>query len=74
MTKTYTCQFTGNCPYTGSSQSIRINYLEVPVLGTMNNGTKKDSYHCTLANECPYPEQDEYHRCPVYLQAPESAY
>lgn len=41
MTKTHICHFTGSCPYTGSMQSIRINYLEIPVLGTMNNSTKK---------------------------------
>ena len=74
MGRKLTYNFTGNCPYTGTRQTIRIDYLEVPVIGTMNNSNRKDSYSCPSASECPYPEQDEYHRCPVYLQAPESTY
>ena len=71
MTKKHTYQFTGDCPHTASPQTIKINYLEIQVIGSMASSYKKDAYSCPLADECPYPSQDEYHRCPVYLNAPE---
>ncbi len=71
MTKKLKYRFTGACPYTNSSQSIEINYFEIPMLGASTPGYKKDSYYCPLVDECPYPDQDRYHRCPVYLEAPD---
>lgn len=72
MGRKFVYTFKGDCPYTGTQQSIRINYLEIPVLGTISNTTRKDIYHCPLSNECPYPEHDNHYLCPVYRQAPES--
>jgi hypothetical protein len=72
MAKKFTYTFTSDCPYTESKQSIQIDYLEVPILGTMSNGNRKDIYFCPNSDECPH--LDQYGRCPVYLQAPESTY
>lgn len=72
MTRKLTYQFTGECPHTGSPQTIKINYLEIQMIGSMAPGYKKDAYSCPLADGCPYPAQDAYHRCPVYLNAPDA--
>ncbi len=72
MIKKATYRFTDICPYTDTRQSIQISYFKIPVMGTLTQGYKKDSYSCPLHNECPFPERDEYGRCPVYLNAPAS--
>lgn len=74
MTRKLTYSFTGNCPYTASRQTIKINYFEIPVIGSLTPGYKKDAYSCPLSSECPYPAHDDYHRCPVYLDAPDAPY
>lgn len=65
-------RFVGECPYTNEPQAININYLEISMIGSMAPGYKKDAYSCPLAEDCPYPSQDKYHRCPVYLNAPDA--
>lgn len=70
MTKKLTFMFEGDCPHTGTAQTIKISYFEIPMMGTLALGYKKDAYSCPLYDECPYPERDEYHRCPVYINAP----
>lgn len=74
MVQKHTFRFTGDCPYTNSPQTIKINYFEIQLIGSMAPGYKKDAYSCPLANECPYPDRDAYHRCPVYLKAPDAPY
>ncbi|MEG0273242.1 MAG: hypothetical protein RR639_04200 [Hydrogenoanaerobacterium sp.] len=70
MTRKFRCTVEGDCPYTGTLQAIEINYFEVPMSGTLGMDYKKDAYSCALSDECPYPERDKYHRCPVYINAP----
>ncbi len=71
MTKKLIYQFTGDCPYTASPQTIKIDYFKIQTMGSMVPGYKKGEYSCPLSEECPYPAQDAYHRCPVYLNAPD---
>lgn len=74
MSKKHIVTFTGDCPYTESYQTIAITFLEIHTIGSMAPGYKKDSYSCPLIDECSYPAQDRYHRCPVYLSAPNEPY
>lgn len=58
------------CPYLGCDHSIKITYAEIPIVGRLSPGYKAMSYSCDLSEECPYPQKDQYGRCPVYLSAP----
>jgi hypothetical protein len=74
LDKTIKYIYTGSCPYTSSPQAITIDYFEIPIAGNLLPGYKKSVYSCPLFNECPYPKQDQYRRCPVYLSAPNEPY
>ena len=63
-------RFTGNCPHTNQRQTISITYYE-PSGSFDGNSFKKGEYSCPLSEECSYPSQDHYGRCPVYLDAPQ---
>lgn len=70
MSKTIVFNYTGDCPYTNSPHSIKIDYFEILLAGKLKPGYKKSSYTCSLIDECPYPKTDKYGRCPVYLNSP----
>lgn len=62
--------YTGKCPYIGKNQTIIVTFFSFDEF----DGYKKDRYSCPLKSQCPYVEQDKYHRCPVYLECPASPY
>lgn len=62
--------FKAQCPYLNRINSISVDYLEVPTLGTAQCGYKKGNYYCDYMNNCPFPAKDKWGRCPVYLSAP----
>lgn len=39
--------------------------------GDMNRHYKKMGYKCEYFSECPYPEKDEFKRCPVFINSPD---
>ena len=61
---------TDECPYLNKQHSISVNYAEIPIAGQLSNGYKKMNYSCGEISNCPYPSQDKWGRCPVYLSAP----
>ena len=74
MFKTIRCTYTGKCPYLNKFHSINITYAEIRMLGNPNSDYKKGSYSCNEIENCPYPSQDKWGRCPVYLDSPSSPY
>ena len=58
--------YTGECPVTGGIESIAIDYLYVPVLGTTSSNYKKALFDCSIEN-CP-----DANNCPIYASAPAS--
>lgn len=44
--------FDVDCPYTGQSQKISVDYCYVPTIGTLQKSYKKMSYECPLLDEC----------------------
>ena len=72
MGRKLTYRFTKNCPQTKKSQTIQINYLESPLMGTMSTTWKKDAFHCPAFNDCPIVNQGNIRNCPLYLAAPEN--
>ena len=71
MPTTITYRFSGNCPYTGEQQTIKLEYSKILMVGFSDPGYKKGSYSCPHSAECPYPDRDPYGRCPVYLSSPD---
>lgn len=71
MAYNYDYRYTSQCPYLKCEHSICITYAEIPILGQMSPGYKKMSYGCDYFDECPYPEHDEYGRCPLFISAPD---
>lgn len=65
-----TISYTGDCPYLNDEHTIYIECAEITVAGNPNPGYKKLSYECDYVNECPYPDQDRWGRCPLYISAP----
>lgn len=61
---------TDECPYLNEEHSILIDYAEIPIAGQLDNGYKKGTYSCDEISDCPYPSNDKWGRCPVYLSAP----
>ena len=62
--------YTAECPYTNKYKSITIDYAVIHIAGKLSPEYKKMSYKCDLIHECPYPDQDEYGRCPLYISSP----
>lgn len=56
----------GKCPYTHKTQSILVDYIYVPMTGTLQNNYKKVKYDCHLSDECSIDV------CPLYNDAPKS--
>lgn len=65
-----TIRHTDECPYLDEEHSILVNYAEIPILGQLSNGYKKMDYSCSEMSSCPYPDKDQWGRCPVYISAP----
>ena len=59
------------CPFLEREHSIHISYATVNMTGDMNRHYKKMGYKCEYFSECPYPEKDEFKRCPVFINAPD---
>lgn len=74
MSKIVSKSFSSNCPYLNRVHSIDIDYAKIQVLGQAIPGYKSISYSCDFSEECPYPNQDRFGRCPVYLAASEKPY
>ena len=72
MGRKLTYSFSGDCPHTGDRQTIRINYLEVPLLGTMSSGWKKDAFRCSNSDGCTPSPHGDHRDCPLYLTAPDN--
>lgn len=70
MAKTVYFTHCADCPYLGEPHSIEIKYAELQLLGKDSPSHKALSYSCDMSDSCPYPEQDIYGRCPVFLSAP----
>lgn len=69
MSKKIIYAFSSECPYLHDFHTIHIDYHEIDIVGTNKVGYKKGNYSCNI-NDCPYPNKDEYGRCPVYLESP----
>ena len=72
MGRKLTYNFTGDCPHAGDHQTISINYLEVPLLGTLSSGWKKDTFRCPNSDCCPPSPYGDHRDCPLYLAAPDN--
>ncbi len=61
--------YSGFCPHFNEECTIEIDYMEVPILGSMKKHFKRGSFDCysNEGDECIYAHQN---RCPVYEQAP----
>ena len=70
MTKTILTAYCGDCPYLGELHTIRIKYAEVALPKQLKPGYKRLSYSCNMSDDCPYPQNDKYGRCPVFLNSP----
>ena len=57
--------YTGDCPYIQDTNSIDVNYIYVPILGTHTKNYKKGSFDCEHIDECPNADN-----CPIYQNAP----
>lgn len=64
-------QHTDFCPYHNSPYSIFVTYAEIHSIGQASPGYKAMSYSCDCSDTCPYPSQDPYGRCPVFLTSPD---
>ncbi len=67
MTKSFDVE----CPYTGSSQRLQVDFSEVKSIGTLQTSYRKMSYDCPLSAQCPNDYKDQYGRCPAYLSIPD---
>lgn len=70
MINKFSYHFTGDCPQTKTKQDIQINYFEITQTCSATHAYKKDAYYCPLKQDCPFPNEDDFGRCPVYLAAP----
>ena len=70
MARTLTYIFQSQCPYLDKLHSISIDYEEILMCGTTKPGYKKGNYYCDEADNCPFPSNDKWGRCPVYLNSP----
>ena len=70
MDRKISYRHTDFCPYHDSPHSISVTYAELHCVGQKKTGYKAISYSCDCSDTCPYPSQDPYGRCPVYLTAP----
>lgn len=68
ITKTHT----GYCPFLNKEHTISIEYLEVSQTQTTHRHFKRSKYECCYSDECPPENLDEYGRCPLYLECPDS--
>ena len=59
------------CPYLDRIHAISIDYAKINLIGDPKTHYKIIGFSCEYASDCPYPENDEYGRCPVYLAAPD---
>ena len=59
-----------DCPYTGQSQEISVDYCRVPSVGTLQESYKKMSYECPLCDECPSDLKDRYGACSAFSSLP----
>ena len=48
--------FTGECPYTQDLQTIYVNYMYVPILGSQSSNYKIKNFECDFEEECPYQD------------------
>lgn len=71
MSRKITIHHSSNCPYTSQKQSIKITYVEIPLLGSLTPGYKITGFSCPYGDECPYPSQSRTGYCPVVDSAPE---
>lgn len=71
MSRIISSVYIDNCPYTNSRQRIDLDYYVIPMARSMSPGYKKGNYSCPHYGKCPYPDQDPYGRCPMYLSAPD---
>ena len=62
--------FEHHCPYLDQLHTIGVDYAAINLMGDPKTHYKITGYVCDYADECPYPAEDEYGRCPVYLAAP----
>lgn len=59
--------YSGECPYTNSTQSIKVDYKYLPMARTLSSNYKKTKFDCALSKECPHSSN-----CPIYQKAPKS--
>lgn len=64
-------QFTHYCPYLEKMHVIYLDYAKLNFIGDVETHYKITGYQCDYVNDCPYPDNDLYGRCPVYLDAPD---
>lgn len=57
--------YTGKCPYIKDTHTISVNYVYVPILGTLTSNYKKGTFDCSFLDECPQSKN-----CPIYQNAP----
>lgn len=55
------------CPYMNEDYEIDVYYVEIPILGQLHKGNKRNKYSCSLEDNCPYWRAD---KCPVFASAP----
>lgn len=58
----------GECPVTGRSGMIQVEYHSIPILGRRDTPYKKMSYRCINSGHCSIIEQGS--ECPIYKQLP----
>lgn len=61
--------YSGECPRFNRQQDIRIEYQEILQSGGRKPGYKKMQCECPHISDCPH--LDEWHRCPIFLAAPD---
>ena len=57
-------QCTSECPYTGKTQTISVEYKKVPMTGTSKTNFKKIGFDCSTFSEC------SIQKCPLYTDMP----
>lgn len=71
MARDITISHSSDCPYTNQKQTVKITYVETPILGSLTSGYKLSGFSCPHKDECPYPSQSQTGYCPVVDAASE---
>lgn len=58
--------YDGDCPHTGTPQTISVYYDKIVMTGTLTSNYKRMKFECPHKNECLIEQ------CPIYQNIPKS--